>query len=112
MAPYQRTVIRPLRLSYNGDALVILALIAGLMITNLLASGARVALHPEPADTWMPISAAIAAAVRGAPPAAQEALYRVGWWGHVLLVLGFLVYIPHSKHLHIVAAGPNVYFRT
>jgi Fe-S oxidoreductase len=112
MALYQRAVTRPPRLSFNADALVILALIAGLMITNLLASGARVALHPEPADTWMPVSAAIAAALRGVPPAAQEALYRVGWWGHVLLVLGFLVYIPHSKHLHIVTAGPNVYFRT
>ncbi len=31
-------------------------------------------------------------------------------WAHVLLILGFLVYLPHSKHLHIVTAALNVYF--
>src|SRR3954453_15950370 len=28
------------------------------------------------------------------------------------MVLGLLVYIPNSQHLHIVAAGPQGYFRT
>jgi Fe-S oxidoreductase len=31
-------------------------------------------------------------------------------WAHVLLILGFLAYLPHSKHLHIVTAAINVYF--
>jgi Fe-S oxidoreductase len=31
-------------------------------------------------------------------------------WAHVLLILGFLVYLPHSKHLHIATAAINVYF--
>jgi Fe-S oxidoreductase len=31
-------------------------------------------------------------------------------WVHVLLILGFLAYLPHSKHLHIVTAAVNVYF--
>jgi hypothetical protein len=35
---------------------------------------------------------------------------RVWAWAHVLLILGFLVYLPHSKHLHIVTAAINVYF--
>jgi Fe-S oxidoreductase len=34
-----------------------------------------------------------------------------GWaWAHVLLILGFLVYLPYSKHLHIATAAINVYF--
>jgi Fe-S oxidoreductase len=33
------------------------------------------------------------------------------WWGHTLVILGFLVYIPFSKHLHILGAIPNVFFR-
>jgi heterodisulfide reductase subunit C len=37
-------------------------------------------------------------------------LERNGWWLHYLVVLGFLVYLPHSKHLHIFLAFPNVYF--
>ena len=35
---------------------------------------------------------------------------RVGWWGHFLMVLGFLNYLPFSKHLHIVLGFPNTYF--
>jgi glycine/D-amino acid oxidase-like deaminating enzyme len=31
-------------------------------------------------------------------------------WAHVLLILGFLAYLPHSKHLHIVSAALNVWF--
>jgi Fe-S oxidoreductase len=112
MAVYQRTVIRPARLTLNIDGFVILGLIAALMITNLVASGARIAAHPEPGDAALPVSAALAALFAGLPLTAQEALYRVAWWSHVLIVLGFLVYIPHSKHLHIVTAAPNVYFRS
>jgi Fe-S oxidoreductase len=31
-------------------------------------------------------------------------------WAHILLILGFLAYLPHSKHLHIATAAINVYF--
>ena len=31
-------------------------------------------------------------------------------WAHVLLILGFLAYLPHSKHLHIATAAINVFF--
>ncbi len=31
-------------------------------------------------------------------------------WAHLLLILGFLAYLPHSKHLHIATAAVNVYF--
>lgn len=37
-------------------------------------------------------------------------LERIGWWGHITVVLGFLVYLPFSKHLHIIWAFPNTYF--
>src|SRR5712692_9194289 len=97
MAVYQRTVIRPPRLSLNVDGMIILGLIAGLMITNLIASGAEIAIgaaqgHPEPGASWKPVSALLAGLFGWLPLAAQEALYRVGWWGHQLIVLGFLVY--------------------
>lgn len=35
---------------------------------------------------------------------------RFGWWLHILTVLGFLCYLPYSKHLHILLAFPNAYF--
>lgn len=35
---------------------------------------------------------------------------RIGWWGHILGIFGFLVYLPISKHLHILLAFPNTYY--
>jgi len=32
-------------------------------------------------------------------------------WAHLCFVLGFLAYLPHSKHLHIATAAVNVWFR-
>lgn len=38
------------------------------------------------------------------------AIERIGWWLHIIGVLGFMVYLPYSKHLHIVLAFPNSYY--
>jgi len=35
---------------------------------------------------------------------------RIGWWGHIIMVFGFLNYLPFSKHLHIVLGFPNTYY--
>jgi heterodisulfide reductase subunit C len=37
-------------------------------------------------------------------------LERIGWWGHILVVMAFLCYLPYSKHLHIIWAFPNTYY--
>jgi heterodisulfide reductase subunit C len=37
-------------------------------------------------------------------------LERIGWWGHVMGILGFMVYLPYSKHFHILLAFPNTYY--
>lgn len=35
---------------------------------------------------------------------------RLGWWLHYLVILGFILYLPFSKHLHIFLAFPQAYF--
>ncbi|MBT8221505.1 MAG: 4Fe-4S dicluster domain-containing protein, partial [Bacteroidia bacterium] len=35
---------------------------------------------------------------------------RAGWWLHILVVFGFMNYLPYSKHLHIFLAFPNTYY--
>ena len=32
------------------------------------------------------------------------------WWFHILGILGFLNYLPYSKHFHIILAFPNTYY--
>jgi len=35
---------------------------------------------------------------------------RIGWWVHVMVVYGFMIYLAYSKHLHIFLAFPNTWF--
>lgn len=37
-------------------------------------------------------------------------LFYVSWWIHGVLILGFLNYLPFSKHLHVLTSIPNVFF--
>ncbi len=44
-------------------------------------------------------------------PSAARTGFEIFYWIHVLTILGFLVYIPGSKHLHLLAAVPNVFLK-
>ena len=104
-----RKIQRPARFqgSHLGEADLILALIAGIVCTLLLWHASQIALrlNDYPAQ-WAPISSALSHLVAPAAPA----LERVAVWTHVLIILSFLVYLPYSKHLHILVAAFNVYF--
>ncbi len=44
-------------------------------------------------------------------PAAARSGFEIVYWIHILTILGFLIYIPGSKHLHLLAAVPNVFLQ-
>jgi Fe-S oxidoreductase len=44
-------------------------------------------------------------------PAGSRVGFEIAYWIHLLTILGFLVYIPGSKHLHLLAAVPNVFLK-
>jgi Fe-S oxidoreductase/nitrate reductase gamma subunit len=115
MALLNRLVIRPRQFHESNeiDALIILGLIATIMIGMLGQNAARVAQGGDPSAAWRPVASAIARVFSGfgwQGPAAIPA-HEVFYWVHVLAVLAFLVYIPSSKHLHIIVAIPNIFFR-
>jgi Fe-S oxidoreductase len=109
-ALYRRLVSRPRRLSYTRDALVILALIGGSVGTFLLAEILEVAAHGEQAGAWL--SNAVGGWLAGVlDPAVATTLFGLAWWSHMIVIATFLVYLSNSKHLHIVTAFPNAFFR-
>jgi len=105
-----RKVQRPRRFagSHMREADLILALIAGIVISLLLWHASQIALglNEYPA-AWAPISSLIA---QGLHHSWTPYLERGAVWAHVLLILGFLVFLPYSKHLHIFLAAVNVFF--
>ncbi len=110
LAVFRRAFARPKRLDLTWDAWLILFLIGFLMVTDLVAEGARTALAPGHATPWAPVVAAIAGALAGAAPATLQALYEWCWWTHLLDLLFFGNYLPYSKHFHILVAIPNIFF--
>jgi Fe-S oxidoreductase len=92
------------------EALLILSLIGTLMIAFFLLTGARIAMG-EP-DSWRPVSSAVAGLLQLLPAAALPAVQSGAWWLHALVLLAFMNFLPRSKHMHILTAIPNCYFRT
>ena len=83
--------------------------IAGIVTTLLLWHATRIALDlNEWPASWSLVSNALSNLFGGGPR--TEDAERVFVWAHVLLIMGFLAYLPHSKHLHIATAVVNVFF--
>src|SRR5918993_2963439 len=112
LALWIRLVQRPERFvgSHHGDAYRILTLIFLIIVTLLLGRGARIALGLAPDWWWTPLSTAASALFGWMSPGVQRAAMWLLLWSHVVLILGFLVYIGHSKHLHIATSAINVFF--
>jgi Fe-S oxidoreductase/nitrate reductase gamma subunit len=110
---YRRLVTRPEGLGQSRDANIVLTFTASLMVSILLMNGFQIlgfaAAH---ADAFI-FSKHIAVWFQGfgLSPESNASAATFFKWVHMLLVLGFAAYIPHSKHLHIVAAGPNTFLR-
>jgi Fe-S oxidoreductase len=90
---------------------VILGLIAALMVTDLLADGARIAAAAPGPWVWTPASRLVAGWLGGASVEALAATYRTAWWVHLLALYFFANYLPYSKHFHVYTSLPNVLAR-
>ena len=116
-AAIRRWGIKPHRLSFDltqkGESAIILLLIACLMLFTLLTEAFYVASggHGPHADALIgrPLGEAFANA--GIDGHLANALQGVFWWLHLAIILGFSLYIPLSKHMHIVAAPISFFTR-
>lgn len=100
----------------SRDANIILGLEIILLIGIFTMNGTDVLLQKidpvhYPDSGTLLISSVIGPAIFGwMNKDALVFLERAGWWLHILTVFGFLLYLPYSKHLHIMLAFPNTWF--
>ncbi|GER83202.1 Fe-S oxidoreductase [Thermogemmatispora aurantia] len=109
----RRGIVRPRQLSSRlhgpWDGFIILGLIFLVLLTlALVETFGFAASHGE---EWSLLGSWFGPSFYGLGTATNVALYRVFWWAHILTVLSFLVYLPGSKHLHLMATPFNVFFR-
>src|SRR5947207_1523845 len=113
IAFYIRKVERPERFkgSHLREADYILLWITGIILTLFGFKSTAIAIAGGGGNSaYYFVSNAISHVWTGLSTNTLETLNYAFLWAHVSLILSFLVYIPYSKHLHIVTSEPNVFF--
>lgn len=112
LAAYHRFIMRPARFegSNSRDATIILGLILTIVLSMELEFAFAMVADGHGINPWRPVAGSLAAGIAAVEmdAAAGEAVF---FWVHALAILGFLVYLPGSKHLHMFVAFPNIAFR-
>ena len=95
------------------EGFLILTFIALLMVAYFGLHGAEIALGREPLAGWMPVSTLAAGLFGcGGGCAGCGVLCYLGffWWLHAAVLFAFMIFLPISKHMHILTAIPNCFF--
>ncbi|QWH20279.1 (Fe-S)-binding protein [Bacillus mycoides] len=107
---HRRYVEKLVRLKRNFKSGLVLIFIGGLMISVLLGNGMGIIWHGEELSWSEPIAFAIAYVFSGINETVAISVFYFSWWVHLLILLTFLVYVPQSKHAHLIAGPVNVFF--
>ena len=114
LALYRRYISRPQRLEGDRrartDATIILLMILMVMCSMFGQNAARAGMTSGSADEARFISSELSGLFVGLTREQQQFWFHMLRWMHIAFVLGFLNYLPYSKHLHILSSIPNVYF--
>ncbi|HEX74414.1 MAG TPA: (Fe-S)-binding protein [Dehalococcoidia bacterium] len=111
-------IIKPDRLKREATAEekilrpLLFTVIVSLMVLHYCMEGFRFAAYNTSAS-WPPIGIALSNFLinTGISQATLIAVYKGVWWLNYVILLGALIYAPHSKHLHPLASFPNVAFK-
>lgn len=106
---YRRYVEKLVRLKRGWKNGLVLIFIGGLMLSTLLANGMGLIWHGEGLTYTEPIASSIAAIFNFLPESAAATIFYISWWAHLLILLTFLIYVPQSKHFHLIVSPLNVY---
>ena len=109
-AAIRRWGVRPSRLRFDltqkPEAAIILVLIGLLMVLTLLTGAFSWVASNGEAYSGAVVGSAIGRLFEswGLAGGVANGLHGLSWWAHLGLILGFSLYIPLSKHMHIIAA--------
>ncbi|WP_426447982.1 (Fe-S)-binding protein [Paenibacillus sp. S-38] len=110
-AAYRRYGEKLARLKKGWKPSLVVFFIFSLMLSVLLSLTFERLWHGHGPSAYAPISSVLAAPLQGISTGAAEVWFYVFWWLHLLILLSFLVYVPQSKHFHIITAPVNIWLR-
>ena len=107
---YRRYIEKLVRLKRGWKSGLVLIFIGGLMVSVLVGNGMAMIWHGHEATWSEPVASSMAFIFSWLPEAAAITVFYIMWWVHLLFLLSFLVYVPQSKHFHLITGPANVYF--
>ena len=106
---YRRYIEKLVRLKGGLKNGLVLIFIGSLMLSVLFGNGMLQIWHGSEPVWTEPIASVVALGLSWIGETASIVLFYVAWWIHLLVLLVFLVYIPQSKHAHLIAGPVNVF---
>ncbi len=110
----RRFVLRPkaYRTTVFDSAVIYFMLIA-VTLSYLYFEGFAIASHPDTSRlAFLGSLLAQRIQVLGLSSEVLSTHLHLSWWLHILLVFGFIAYVPHSKYLHMFTGPVNVFLRS
>lgn len=111
----RRWVFKPHRLSFDltkqPESIIIIMITTTLIVLTLFTEAFYIASGSNGPDDSVPIGSAISKVIISIGINNAGELHDVFWWLHLFTILGFGMYIPLSKHMHIIASPLSFVFR-
>jgi heterodisulfide reductase subunit C/nitrate reductase gamma subunit len=110
-ATYRRYIEKLKRLKRGWKPSIVVFFIMFLMLSVVISGGFERIREGLTASGFAPLTSVWAALFDGISPSAATVGFYAGWWMHLLILLSFLIYVPQSKHFHIITAPINILLR-
>ena len=107
---YRRYIEKLVRLKRGWKSGLVLIFIGGLMVTVLVGNGMAMIWHAHETAWSEPVASLVASAFSWIPTSVAATVFYIMWWAHLLFLLTFLVYVPQSKHAHLIFGPVNTWF--
>ncbi|MFS0916547.1 (Fe-S)-binding protein [Brevibacillus sp. 179-C 1.1 NHS] len=108
---YRRYIEKLKRLKRGLKSGLVLIFLSTLMTSILFSLAFEHLYMGRTGDMYSPISALVAGWFSGMSPETAGVLFYFFWWIHLIVLLMFMVYVPQSKHAHLLFAPINVFLR-
>jgi Fe-S oxidoreductase len=110
-ATYRRYMEKLKRLKRGWKPSIVVFFIFFLMLSVLVSGGFERVREGMETSAFAPFSSLFAAAFSGMSHTMATVFFYISWWAHLLILLSFLIYVPQSKHFHIMTAPINILLR-
>lgn len=114
IAVYKKYINKSDNKNKTIDDAISLTLLFIILLTGFILEGLRIFAAGDVWAQWSPVGLTIAVIVQksGLSIGLARSFHAVLWYCHMLLSLGFIAYIPHSKLFHMVASPLSIFFKT